>query len=602
MVPSESSSPPAGDASAVVRAEQIRLLASGTSSSVMVSIVNVVLVAYVQRTAVDYRVIAAWSAALIAILLLRLALNGFFLRAKRLPAEAGMWARRFTLMTFLAGAGWGAMGILMTPTDSLPHQVFTAFVAAGMGAGAMASLYPLRTAFYAFMLPLLLPLIARFYWEPDELHVIMGTMVALFLLFVLGAGRRLRDVLVETLNLRIANDGLIGSLTAEKARIEALNQELRAEGEERARAEKAREGSEMRYRNVVEGAADAILVHEATGRLTDVNQQACDMLGYDRAELLTLSVWDIEKNVSREDLEDLWRVADPAKCPVTLEGMQQRRDGGRFPVEVRLSVLEDRAGKQFVAVVRDITERKKVDRMKSEFISTVSHELRTPLTSIIGSLGMLLQGGGGALPEKAAAMIGLAERNAKRLIDLVNDILDFEKLESGRMNFAFADVDLAALVLDAVESHKGFADHFSVRYRLEGALPHVKVHGDGGRLSQVLSNLLSNAAKFSHAESDVTVSLSVSAGLARISIVDQGDGIPAAFHGQIFKRFAQAGDATTRRQGGTGLGLAISKAIVDAHNGSIGFETEEGKGSVFHVDLPVAGPEGRQPVSLPGRG
>ena len=569
-----------------VQAELLGWVMHHYIAPIAITVVNTALVAYVFRDQASAAAVLGWLVYMTLVVLLRV---GLYLSYRRMapPSDTALWGTRFTAVMGLLGLGWGFVSLGLTPSDSVPYLAFTAFLVAGMAVGGLVSLYPHRGATVAFVAPLVLPLVYAFLIDPTEVRLVMAFMVLLFFAFLLLAARRLRATLEETLALRFLNESLSLSLGEEKKRIQALSRELRAESTERARAVQGRMDSETRYRRVVENAADAILVHDARGYFLDANQQACDSLGYSRGELLSMNVTDVEKGADIDALSRIWTQRGDETFPVTLEGEHWRKDGSVFPVEVRLGLLDDRDELLFIAVVRDITERKKIDRMKSEFISTVSHELRTPLTSIIGSLGLLSGGGYGDMPAKVKGMLALAERNAKRLVDLVNDILDFEKLESGRATFKYEPVDLAALIRETVATHHGYTENLGVQVVLDGVTDPVKVTGDDKRLGQVLSNLLANAAKFSNPGGDVTITLSRNGDTARVDIADQGDGIPAAFHDKIFTRFSQAGNATTRRQGGTGLGLAISKAIVEAHGGTLGFESEEGHGSVFHVKLPL---------------
>jgi DNA-binding response OmpR family regulator len=238
----------------------------------------------------------------------------------------------------------------------------------------------------------------------------------------------------------------------------------------------------------------------------------------------------------------------------------------------------------FTGIVRDITERKKLERMKNEFISTVSHELRTPLTSIRGSLGLIAGGAVGPVPEKAKALIDIACNNSDRLVRLINDILDVEKIESGKMTFRIEAVDIMALVDQAIEANRAFGQQFGVNYAVVERLSGVSVDADADRLTQVVTNLLSNAAKFSPANGQVDIALRLINDHVRISVTDHGAGIPEAFQTQIFQKFAQADASDTRQKGGTGLGLSISKAIVERHGGRIGFTTGA-DGTTFYFDL-----------------
>lgn len=251
--------------------------------------------------------------------------------------------------------------------------------------------------------------------------------------------------------------------------------------------------------------------------------------------------------------------------------------------------LKDLAGK-IIGVVStsiDITERKEMDRLKREFISTVSHELRTPLTSIRGSLGLISGGAVGKVSKKALEMIAMAEKNTESVINLVNDILDMEKLESGSMEFRFKAVDLTRLVKHGIEINRGYADQYNIEFVLVESAEGFKVHGDSDRLIQVLANLLSNAAKFSPEGENVEIAVSRQNGVARVSVSDRGPGIPEDFRDNVFAKFTQADSSDTRKAGGTGLGLNISKTIVDKHGGTIGFDTEAGVGTTFYFELPI---------------
>jgi len=234
---------------------------------------------------------------------------------------------------------------------------------------------------------------------------------------------------------------------------------------------------------------------------------------------------------------------------------------------------------------RDITERKQIDRMKNEFISTVSHELRTPLTSISGSLGLIAGGVAGELPGQAKAMVDIAHRNSERLVRLINDILDIEKIESGKMVFNLNPQELMPLVEHAIETNSAYGEQFGIRFVLEKTAPGVKVNVDSDRLMQVFANLLSNAAKFSAPNDEVFISVSIHENKIRIAVTDHGPGIPEEFQTRIFQKFAQADSSDTRQKGGTGLGLSICKAIIEKLGGEIGFETEAGVGTTFHFDL-----------------
>jgi signal transduction histidine kinase len=236
--------------------------------------------------------------------------------------------------------------------------------------------------------------------------------------------------------------------------------------------------------------------------------------------------------------------------------------------------------------LRYATERKRLDRLKDEFVSSVSHELRTPLTSISVSLALLMGKPAGTLPDSAVRLLAIAHTNSQRLVRLVNDILDIETMESGQVAFNFRRVEVRSLIEQAIEANRAFAAGCGVRIRLEGAFAVGEVRADSDRLAQVVTNLLSNAIKFSPADSEVVVAIEKGPDVVRISVRDHGPGISLDFKPRIFERFAQADATNARQKGGTGLGLSIVKQMVDRLGGDVGFADAPGGGTIFHVELP----------------
>ncbi len=273
---------------------------------------------------------------------------------------------------------------------------------------------------------------------------------------------------------------------------------------------------------------------------------------------------------------------------MTYETEYRCKDQSLVPVEVILQYIsyQDQAPR-FIAMVRDITERKKIDRMKNEFVSTVSHELRTPLTSIRGSLGLISGGAVGDLPEKMQQMIQIASNNTERLLLLINDILDIQKIESGQMLFKFAPLDVMALLDQAVEDNESYARQYGVQFEITLRKDGAHVMGDHDRLIQVLNNLLSNAAKFSPQGGKIELAVAQHGKTIRISVTDHGAGIPEEFQPSLFEQFTQSDASDSRQKGGTGLGLSIVKAIIDKHGGRVDYITRQGVGTTMFIELPI---------------
>jgi PAS domain S-box-containing protein len=242
---------------------------------------------------------------------------------------------------------------------------------------------------------------------------------------------------------------------------------------------------------------------------------------------------------------------------------------------------------RMTGLIWDITETRRVERMKNEFVATVSHELRTPLTSIRGSLGLAAAGVAGKLPERAAGLVNMALNNCERLTLLINDILDIEKLESDKQRFDVRRMDVSELVTRSLEENAGLAQSLSVRFATPEPLCHAAVLVDQTRFLQVMANLLSNASKFSPAGAAIEVTAHCNHGRVRVAVRDHGKGIPPEFHSRIFQKFSQADSSDSRSRTGTGLGLAISRAIVERLGGHIAFETGPA-GTTFFFELPEA--------------
>jgi PAS domain S-box-containing protein len=348
--------------------------------------------------------------------------------------------------------------------------------------------------------------------------------------------------------------------------------------------------AEEKFRLAVEACPSGMVMTDSAGTIVLANTATERLFGYPCDELIGQPIvvlitrrlhGEYHKQRAAFAQDPHGRRAQPNR---ELFGL--RRDGTEFPIEVWLNPIDAHDGLYVLSVIVDITEPKRMERVKDEFVSTVSHELRTPLTSISGSLGLLLGGAAGTLPEGAVRLLSIAHSNSKRLVRLINDILDIEKIESGQVVFNFKRVDVLALVEQVIEANRAYADGFGVRVRLDPASLHGNAPADPDRLAQVITNLLSNAIKFSPQGGEVIIATELRAGLMRISIRDHGSGIPVEFKPHVFEKFAQADATATRQKGGTGLGLSIVREIVVRLGGEVGFADADGGGTVFNVDLP----------------
>jgi signal transduction histidine kinase len=273
----------------------------------------------------------------------------------------------------------------------------------------------------------------------------------------------------------------------------------------------------------------------------------------------------------------------------TVEKRFVDRDGREIEVQLNLSLVRgvNGAPKYFVAQIQDIRQRKEIERLKSEFISVFSHELRTPLTSIRGSLGLLSAPSVAGQPEKAGNLVSIAQRNCERLILLINDILDIDRMEAGHMRFDIRQAPLGVMIRDAIDANRGYADNYKVNLTFDDPPDNIVVSVDPARFLQVLFNFISNAAKFSPPGGTVHLSVRLKDSVVRVSVHDHGPGVPESFRGRLFEKFSQADTSATRAAGGSGLGLYITRQIAARMGGTVGFDTEVGRGSVFWIELPA---------------
>ena len=345
-----------------------------------------------------------------------------------------------------------------------------------------------------------------------------------------------------------------------------------------------------RISTILDNIVDGVITIDERGTIQSVNRATQEIFGYQAKELIGQNVRMLMPAPYHHEhdgyIANYLRTGEKKVIGIGREVVGKRHDGTTFPIDLGVNEAVVEGRRLFTGIIRDITARKVAELAKKEFISIVSHELRTPLTSIYGALGLIAGGAVGEIPDQARMMLDIALKNSERLISLINEILDIEKIESDEIDLNIQSQELMPLVHQSIETHRTYGQQYGVEFVLTGTLPNIQVRVDAGRLQQVLENLLSNAAKFSGDSSQVEISVSQADGVVRVAVTDHGVGIPEELQGRVFERFTQADSSDHRQQGGTGLGLSIAQAIIRRFGGQIGFETEIGVGTTFHFDLP----------------
>jgi len=357
-----------------------------------------------------------------------------------------------------------------------------------------------------------------------------------------------------------------------------------------------------RTKAILDTIVDGVITISDRGSIETVNPAAEKIFGYRLDEISGRNVSMLMPAPYRSEhdgyLSNYLNTGEKKIIGIGREVTGLRKDGTTFPLELAISEMEVNGQRMFTGIVRDISERQETEeklreamrrvheqRIKDEFIATVSHELRTPLTSIKAALELIIGDVVVAGSDQEKMLISIAHKNSDRLLLLINDILDISKIESEKMQLNLKRVSVRRFLETAISDNQAYAEKHHVKFSLLRCSKNLYIHVDPDRLMQVMSNLMSNAAKFSHQNALVEVLAEQRAENVRITVRDKGPGIPLSFQSRVFDKFTQADTSDKRQMSGTGLGLHISKAIIERHHGELSFESVIGEGTEFHIDL-----------------
>lgn len=558
--------------------EQTRHLYAGLPVSIAISTVLALILAAVEWSVAGPPRLAGWLVMIGAVMLGRAVLAAAWRRGGQAATQAvGQWLFRFRVGVIGAGVSWGAGSMLLFPEGVATHQVFMAFVMAGLSAGAIPLLAVDRVSTLGFLVPTLVPLIVRFAVEGGSIPLAMGTMMVLFLVFLVASARSMRHSLHENF----------------QRRVEAVEREqalLRSD-------ERMNQAQQLAHL----GSFDW---NPVSGELAWSHEH--------------FRLWGLEPDAIVPSYEIFKQGIHPDDVAQVEVALQHALKGGRFydcvhrvrwsdgrerHIHGRGEVLFDGEGRavRMIGTVQDITERVHAEktliaakeeaelasRAKSLFLASMSHELRTPLNAILG-YAQLME----ITPGLSVDMLGNAQeikRAGNLLLTLVNDLLDLSKAEAGRLEMHLENFDLAQTLAQCHAQYSGQAQEQHITLLHDSSCQAVQVTADRQRLMQVLNNLVSNAIKYNRPGGSVTVSCTtVVPGRIRIAVTDTGPGIPPARQAQLFQPFNRLGVEMGKVEG-SGIGLVITRRLVEAMNGSIGVQSTPGSGSTFWVELPMAG-------------
>jgi PAS domain S-box-containing protein len=553
---------------ALVRADRVEQLYSQLPLGMAATIVIGVIAAVELREGRFIELVLFWGGLLAVVVVLHGMLYFGYRSDPHKVQNTAQWLRWLGIGAFAAGAVWGFAAAVFFPSHADERQVFLAFLLAGVISGGIPMYAASWPVFAAYAAAIALPFTYVLATFGNRLFAEIALLIPLFYGMSVAIAFRLSGVFLSGYRLRRAYERQLVELQEARRQIEASGRKLAL---------------------FAERAPIAVLELDAEGTVHEVNHAAELLFGYAANELVGGSAKQIVLPKYQADFDREWAALIASRQPMAgVKVRNPRRDGLTVVCEWTVTPLVNPEG-QLISVIaqgRDITAQLEAERMKKEFTSTLSHELRTPLTSIIGSLQLINAGVLGEVPKDVGELTEVAERNGQRLLDLINDILDIEKIESGKLTLMPEVIRVDELVREAMVLNKGFGDRFKVRFEPRGQLVSDEVTADRKRLLQVMTNLLSNAAKFSPEGETVEISTEQAADRLRVAVHDRGPGIPEAFRSRIFGRFNQADSTATRQKGGTGLGLAICKRLVEMMHGQIGFQDRDGGGTTFWFELP----------------
>ncbi|MBD3670101.1 MAG: PAS domain-containing sensor histidine kinase [Gammaproteobacteria bacterium] len=499
------------------------------------------------------------------------------------------WLRLLLMNTILFAVLCSTLLLTVFDAIDIYYRFLIILGACGMSALAMPALMLFRQVYLAFASIMLLPLIAFQFYMGTQTAQISAAVMLLFYLGLIVASRKLAESMHALLTLKHENIRLVQSLEQSNQKLEQSNDKLNQEIRHRLQVDtRLRQDTEQLAR-IVDAADDALLVVDASGRVVRVNQAMLHLCGHPAEELL-----------GHHYLDNVPPNSDPQIAAMIHEALEGRvhehgcgawlmhRDGRMHDLRIAVHAIADRERVEMVVcTLTDISREKSEVRIKDEFISTVSHELRTPLTAIHGTLRLLDGGVAGKFTDDVHQMLRVAMNNSERLSLLVNDLLDVQKMEAGRMDYQYEEINACELVEEAVQAIQGYAHNYHVALQLVNCLDEV-IRVDRRFYIQVLFNLLSNAIKYTPGGETVTVSMSRIGSKLRVCISDRGGGIPEVFRPYLFERFSRLHQLDQRQHRGTGLGLSIAKQMIESMGGNIAYDTKMGEGTRFFVDIGVS--------------
>jgi PAS domain S-box-containing protein len=542
---------------------QVSLLFNAIPYSAVANLTGYALVYGMFRDAVTPLRLYGWISLLVLITSCRLLHYRAFRLAAPGPEAIVRWYHGFRIGALVLAGGVGSAGFLLFVYDSSTHQMMLALMLVCIAAFAITTMAPSADLLVAFLLLLLCPLTG-----------------SLFLTLYGMSGYAIWIMPITIVMLLISSLRMSRNISS--------NIELTIEAQRRERdLQSTRQRLSVYFRDT----PLAVLEWDDEMRILQWNPAAARMFGFTQREARGKRIPElIATSNSSAQLVQLWSMLEDRDGGQQLILQNRNKQGSLLQCEWFNTLLTTNGGDvRAVSLVQDVTQRLENERIKQEFVSIVSHELRTPVTSIKGTLGLLASGVMDDEPRKSREMLNVALENTNRLHMLVNDILDVNKLESGRFDYHMQQVDVVKLIGQLLIANEALAQQYLVSLRTRSLPATCMVSADPARLLQVLTNILANAVKFSEPGGIVTVAMQLDDSTVRISVHNRGEVIPPEDRALLFTKFYQRDSSATRAKGGTGLGLYICQKILEDHGSQLDFTSNAEEGTTFFFSLVVTG-------------
>ncbi len=562
--------------------DRVRLLYESLPASLLVAALNIAIVCLVEWGVAPYGRLAVWALVACAIVAVRHALSKGY---ERDPApDPVVWGRRYAAATLLAGASWGAAAFWLFPSALVP-QIFIFLILTAVTTASVVGFVTVFPAACLFVFPAVLPLAARLFFMGDTLHQAMAVVALLFMAATLLAAYRMSQAIDRGLGLQQTNRDFIRRLEEEKAAISRLNADLRHEAEEHARTARRATERERYLRAVVDNVQEGIVTLDQDGTLQSLNREALRIFGYTEGELagqpFSLLVPATEQGEYAMLFQHKHRVGEGGGIMIGfgLEVSGLRRDGTMFPMELGLCGVPCGDGVHLIGITRDISERKRHERLRHDLLSTLNHELKTPLAATSAALGLMAEGLSPPAGTEPYDLLRIARNNLARLARVVEDILDIDHRQITHWPVRAECVDLAQVASETLAAERDYAASHGIHLSLDPCSASACMRGDRHLLVRALSNLVANAVHLSPPQSVVELAVSIEDGMATASVRDCGIPIPPRVRPHLFSALCAREEGVPPAP----IGLSVARVIAEKHGGTIGYAERPGGGSHFFL-------------------